>query len=165
MNINSDSCFISLVHSIIRQESGFKEKATSSAGAIGIMQLMPTTAKEEAKIINMNYKNKNDLYNKYNNLTLGSSLLNRLMKKYKYNLVDVFYAYNAGPGNLKKFKNSINNLKNLTVLETIELIPIHETRIYVKNVMRNLFYYDQQFDCSFRNKVIDTLLTVTSNRT
>ncbi|MBR1944393.1 MAG: lytic transglycosylase domain-containing protein [Alphaproteobacteria bacterium] len=155
--INSDKCFISFVHSVIRQESAFNEKATSSAGARGLMQLMPATAQDEANKLNIKIKD-NDLYKPSINLTLGSNLLYRLLKTYDDNFVEVLYAYNAGPGNLKKYKNSIQNLSGLTTLETIELIPIKETRVYVKSVLRNRFYYDKVFKCKSKNEIITSIL-------
>ena len=156
-NINSDKCFVSFVHSIIRQESAFNEKATSSVGARGLMQLMPATAQDEANKLNIKIKN-SDLYKPSINLTLGSNLLDGLMQKYNDDFVEVLYAYNAGPGNLQKYKNSIQNLSGLTVLETIELIPIKETRVYIKNVLRNRFHYDKIFKCRSKDEILNTIL-------
>lgn len=162
-NINNNKCFVSMVHSIIRQESAFNENATSSAGAVGLMQLMPSTAKAEAKKLNIKIKN-SDLYKPFINLTLGSSHLYGLMQKYNNNFVEVLYAYNAGSNNLNKYKESIKNLDGLTILETIELIPIKETRVYIKNVLRNRFYYDKLFKCKSKDNIVQSILNY-SNRT
>ena len=162
-NINNNKCFISMVHSIIRQESAFNENATSSAGAVGLMQLMPNTAKDEAKKLNIKIKN-SDLYKPFINLTLGSNHLYGLMQKYNNNFVEVLYAYNAGSANLNKYKESIKNLNGLTILEIIELIPIKETRVYIKNVLRNRFYYDKVFKCKSQDNIIQSILNY-SNRT
>lgn len=156
-NVNDNSCFISTVHSVIKRESSFNTKAKSPAGARGLMQLMPLTAKETAKELDLKISNK-DLYNKEINLTLGSTLLNNLMKKYDDNLVYALYAYNAGVGNLKRYTNITKNLKHLNVLEIIELIPIKETRIYIKNVLVNKFNYDQIFDCQYKDQIIESIL-------
>lgn len=161
-NINSENCFISTVHSVIKQESNFKRRAVSTAGAVGLMQLMPKTAEAEAKILGVKY-NKKNLYNEYDNLQLGSSLLNRLMQKYNNNLVFVFYAYNAGEANLGKYRKSIQNLSNISILETIELIPIKETRLYIKNVLRNMFHYHQRFGCEKQSQLIDDILNRTQH--
>ena len=155
--INKGRCFISLVHSIIRQESAFNEKAQSSAGALGLMQLMPSTAQDEAQKLNISITD-SDLYKPSINLTLGSNHVKGLMEKYNNDIVKILYAYNAGPGNLQKYENSIKNLKGLTTLETIELIPIKETRVYIKNVLRNRFYYDKLFKCKTKDKIIKQIL-------
>ena len=157
-DVNSNSCFVSTVHSVIKQESNFKHRAKSSAGAIGLMQLMPKTAEAEAKLIGIPYK-KRDLYNAYNNLQLGSNLLDRLIKRYNNNFVYVFYAYNAGEVNLAKYRKSIQNLTNLSILETIELIPIKETRLYIKSVLRNMFYYNERFGCESKTDLLNYILT------
>ncbi|MBQ9441301.1 MAG: lytic transglycosylase domain-containing protein [Alphaproteobacteria bacterium] len=155
--VNTDKCFISFVHSVIRQESAFNRKAKSWVGARGLMQLMPATAQDEAKKLNMTIEDK-DLYKPDINIKLGSNHLDGLMQKYNDNFVEVLYAYNAGPGNLDKYKNSIKNLEGLTTLEIIELIPIKETRVYVKNVMRNRFHYDKVFKCKKKDKIIKSIL-------
>ena len=80
------------------------------------------------------------------------------MVKYNNNFVYVFYAYNAGENNLMKYKKSIQNLTNLSVLEQIELIPIKETRLYIKHVLRNMFYYHQRFNCEEQTQLIDSIL-------
>lgn len=141
--INSEPCFLSLVHSIIHRESNFNPKAKSHAGAIGLMQIMPTTAAYEAK--KLKFYTKASLFDKQKNITLGAHILNRLLKKYNGNFVYAIAAYNCGEGNLAKFQKSIANLKNLQTLDLIELIPIKETRIYVKHVTRSLFAYQKKF--------------------
>ena len=156
-NVNSNNCFISAVHSLIKQESNFKRRAKSSTGAIGLMQLMPKTAEAEAKLIGIQYK-KRKLYNAYDNLLLGSNLLNRLINKYNNNFVYVLYAYNAGEGNLSKYRKSIQNLNDLSILETIELIPIKETRLYIKHVFRNMFYYNEKFGCERQTDFVSHIL-------
>ena len=141
--INVEPCFISYVHAIIQRESNFNANAKSHAGAIGLMQIMPATARYEAKRIR--FYTGASLYNKKKNITLGSSILNRLLKKYSGNLIYATAAYNCGEGNVAKYQKSISNLKNLEPLDIIELIPIKETRIYVKHVIRALFTYQKKF--------------------
>ena len=141
--INNDKCFLSFIHSIIHRESNFDENAKSIAGAIGLMQIMPTTARYEAKRIH--YYTGNSLYNRKNNIIIGASIINRLLKKYSGNLVYTAAAYNCGEGGVNKYKNSIKNLKSLQLLDIIELIPIKETRLYVKHVLRSMFAYQKKF--------------------
>lgn len=143
--VNADECFIGLVHAIIKRESMFNPKAKSYAGAKGLMQIMPATAEFEMSKINFYTGKGVSLFNVEKNLTIGSFLLNRLLQKYNNNLIHVMYAYNAGEGNLNKFKKSIKNLTGLTVIDEIELIPIKETRIYVKHGIYNLLMYSDIF--------------------
>ena len=161
--VKSSKCFVSIVHSIIRQESAFNEKAKSSAGALGLMQLMPNTAKDEASKLNVRIKN-SDLYKPSINLTLGSHHVKRLIEKYNNDIIRVLYAYNAGPGNLQKYEDSISNLNGLTILEKIELIPIKETRVYIKNVLRNRFYYDKVFKCKSKDKILELILNYNNKK-
>ena len=141
--INSDLCFLALVHSVIHRESNFNQNAKSSAGAVGLMQIMPSTAKHEIK--RLKFYTKVSLFDKQKNITIGTSILDRLLKKYQGNLIYSIAAYNCGEGNLAKFQKSISNLKNIKPLDLIELIPIKETRIYVKHVIRALFTYQKKF--------------------
>ncbi len=147
-NVNADPCFLSLVHSIIKRESYFNPKVKSPAGAIGLMQIMPATAKQEMKRIKFYTGNKASLYNVPKNLTIGSSLLNRLLRQYDNNLIYTMYAYNAGEGNAAKFIKSISNLTNLTDLDIIELIPLKETRLYVKNILYSMIVYQKFFEAT-----------------
>lgn len=146
--INDTLCFIGLVHAIIKRESMFNPKAQSYVGARGLMQIMPMTADYEMKKIKFYTGKDTSLFDVEKNLTIGSFLLNRLLKKYKNNLIDVMYAYNAGEGNLNKFKKSIKNLNGLTPLDEIELIPIKETRTYVKHALYNVIMYNDVFETS-----------------
>ena len=153
--VNPAPCFISYVHAIIQRESNFNANAKSHAGAIGLMQIMPATARYEAKRIK--FYTGASLFNKQKNITLGSSILNRLLKKYSGNLIYATAAYNCGEGNVLKYQKSIKNLKNLAPLDVIELIPIKETRIYVKHVIRALFTYQKKFFASKCYNCMDIL--------
>lgn len=140
--INASPCFVSLVHSIIQRESNFNEKAKSAVGAIGLMQIMPSTANYEVKISKIK---KGDLFNKQYNIKIGSLLLNRLLNKYNKNLIYAIAAYNCGEGAVSKYLKSIQNLDNLDPIDIIELIPIKETRLYVKHVIRAMMSYQKRF--------------------
>ena len=155
--INTDPCLMSLVHSIIQRESNFNEDAKSYVGAIGMMQVMPSTAQYEAKRLKFHIGNVS-LFDKQKNITIGASILNRLLKKYKGNVIYTAAAYNCGEGGVLKYTKSISNLKNLTPLDIIELIPIKETRIYVKHVVRAMFTYQKKFfanTCYNCNEIIN----------
>jgi soluble lytic murein transglycosylase len=123
-----------MVLSLIRQESAFNPRARSSAGARGLMQLMPKTARMFHRNIS-----KNKLHNPNLNIKIGVKLLKRLLKKYDGNLFYTLIAYNAGEGNLKKWKE--RNIFSDNLLLDLESIPFSETRLYVKLIFRNIFYY------------------------
>jgi soluble lytic murein transglycosylase len=147
--IKDDTCFISLVHAVIQQESRFKERAESHCGATGLMQVMPKTAEYEMKRIKTPYLRQIvtlSLFDPPKNLSIGSFILKRLLKKYKGNVIFVAASYNAGEGNIDPFIKSIKKFKNtITPVDIIELIPIKETRLYVKYVINNLLMYQRIF--------------------
>ena len=141
--INSSPCFISFVHSIIQRESNFNPKAKSRVGAIGLMQIMPSTARYEIK--RLKFYVGGSLFSRQKNITIGASILNRLLKKYSGNVIYASAAYNCGEGGVARYMRSIKNFGNLKALDTIELIPVKETRLYVKHVIRSLFTYRKKF--------------------
>ena len=123
-----------LILSLVRQESAFDPNALSSAGARGLMQLMPSTARRFQRRIK-----KRHLARPSTNLKIGIKYLSRLIKKYDGNLIYALAAYNAGERRVKDWRKNI--FKSGGPLETIEMIPFLETRDYVKLIYRNLFFY------------------------
>lgn len=124
-----------LVISLIRQESAFNPKARSHVGARGLMQLMPGTARMFKRHVK-SYQLKNpDL-----NLTIGIKYFKKLLKMFDGNLIHVLASYNAGENRIKRWKKTLFISKDPLV--NIELIPYKETRMYVKLIYRNLFFYN-----------------------
>jgi soluble lytic murein transglycosylase len=131
-----------LVFAIARQESEFDPHAQSASGALGLIQLLPRTAKETAKKADIRFDKKR-LFEPSYNLTLGSHYLSRLIESYDGSYVMAIAAYNAGPGNVRKWVRHIGTPKNdfTGAIDWIEKIPFSETRNYVQRVMENLQVY------------------------
>lgn len=144
--VNSDPCFESFAHAVIQRESNFNVFARSHAGAVGLMQIMPATARYEAK--RMKFYIGGALTDPYRNITIGASILNRLLNKYNGNIIYVAAAYNFGENRLSRYLESIKKLGGLNALDLIELIPVKETRLYVKHVIRSFFTYQKKFGAS-----------------
>lgn len=119
------------VYSLIRQESAFAPSARSPAGALGMMQLMPSTAKQVSRKLGLNF-NTHNLLDPENNITLGTQYLSDLLQRFEGNIVLATAAYNAGPHRAKRWQPDSSPMEGDIWIETI---PIHETREYVKNIL------------------------------
>lgn len=122
-----------LVSSIINAESSFNKDCISDAGAVGLMQVLPSTAGEVAK--KLNYANY-DLHNPRTNIEFGCYYLNYLLQYYNGDLIYSLCAYNAG----------INNVKYWDFEGDVSKIPINQTKNYVKKILNSIevykvFYY------------------------
>ena len=124
-----------LVASIISSESGFNSKSVSKKGAIGLMQLMPSTAEYLAEKLNYG---EYDLYNVKDNITLGTYYLSILSDSFNDNVL-VLCSYNAGPGNVARWLQEYSSDG-----ENLEKIPFKETENYVKKCQRAMKYYDSK---------------------
>ncbi len=130
------------VHAIIRQESRFKSNAVSSAGAKGLMQLMPATAKQTAQKLKI--KNKNlPLHDPKTNVQLGSAHLKELLDRYNGSMILAAAAYNAGAHAVDKWISQYGDPRQpgVDVVDWVELIPYAETRNYVQRVRENYYCY------------------------
>ncbi len=134
-----------LVLALIRQESAFKDNATSRAGARGLMQLMPNTAYHISGDKSVK-RQKNKLLNLDYNLELGQRYINYLLSKpfIQGNLFYMLTAYNGGPGNLVKWQKNARFGKDPLLF--IEVLPSAETRIYIERVMANYWIYNMRFE-------------------
>ncbi len=130
-----------LVFAFVRQESCFNKHARSAVGARGLMQIMPKTGRVIAKMSQMTF-NLHKMENESYNLTLGQNYLSYLMglPAIEGNLIFTAVAYNAGPGNLIKWKSKMNYQNDPLLF--IESIPAKETRGFVERIMVNYWIYN-----------------------
>lgn len=110
-----------LVKSLIRQESNFDPNAKSAAGAEGLMQLMPSTAKDMGVF---------NTWNPYQNLKGGVKYLAQMMQRFDGNVQKALAAYNAGPEAVNKYKG---------------VPPFNETKEYVSSIMSNFLYRENGY--------------------
>jgi soluble lytic murein transglycosylase len=122
-----------LLAAIIRAESHFYPFAESRSGALGLMQLMPATAMEMARELNLDYQDPKDLYREDINLQLGSHYFARLLRLSKGNLVEALAAYNAGRSKMLSWNLQSYGSDQQALIESI---PVKETREYVERVLR-----------------------------
>jgi len=125
------------VFGLVRQESRFISEARSSAGAAGLMQIMPRTARYVAGRMGMrNYRAKS-VIEVETNVTLGTRYLKLVLDQLGHPVL-ASAAYNAGPGRAKRWRDASKPLEGAIYAETI---PFGETRRYVKKVMANAVFY------------------------
>jgi soluble lytic murein transglycosylase len=132
------------IHAIARQESQFDKQAISHAGARGLMQLMPGTAREVSGKLGLAYDMGGLTTNTNYNMQLGSSYFQQMLSYYGGSYPLAVAAYNAGPGNVNKWIRANGDPRGggIDMIEWIENIPIFETRNYVQRVLENAVVYD-----------------------
>ena len=133
----------SMIHAITRQESQFDRTIMSSANAQGLMQLLPSTAAEQAGKLGLPASSARLTSDPTYNVTLGSAYFNRLKNNFAGSHVLAVAGYNAGPGNVRKFLTANGDPRTgEDVIDWIEAIPLSETRNYVQRVLENAVVYD-----------------------
>jgi soluble lytic murein transglycosylase len=130
------------VYAILRQESAFISDAKSSAGARGLMQLMPKTAKQVAKELQQTPLKLEDLFQPEVNIKLGTGYLNKIYRELQENPVLATAAYNAGPHRVKSWLPDQPQATDIW----IETIPFHETREYLKRVLAYTVIYNYRLE-------------------
>lgn len=129
-----------LVAAIIREESQYDARALSRVGAVGLMQLMPTTAQAMARRSGPSPVTREDLFDQDTNIRFGVQYLAQLLQQFSGNLIHAIAAYNAGPSAVSGW---ITKYKDRDPDEFVELIPYQETRQYVKRVLQSYREYQR----------------------
>lgn len=135
----------SWVYGVVRRESAFREAAVSPVGALGLMQLMPGTARNVAKRLGLPRHSKKELKVAAKNINLGASYLREVLDTYGGNEVLATASYNAGPHRVKKW---LPEDRPLEADVWIDSITFDETRAYVKAVL----FYSTLFDRKMNGK-------------
>ncbi len=127
-----------LVAGLIREESLYDSRATSRVGALGLMQLMPTTASRVARRLGLTSPEKEALFDARTNIQLGTTYVGQLLSQFNGNLVHAVAAYNAGPHVVRRW---IAQDPQTEADEFVERISYRETRGYVKRVLGSYRVY------------------------
>lgn len=143
----SDSASINTtwVYGIARSESLFMPDVSSSAGAIGLMQLMPLTGAETARKANIRYKGRHSLVQPETNITLGTRYLAEMMERFNNNQVMATAAYNAGPHRVQRW---LPKAEFLPADAWVDSVPFRETRRYVRRVLAAQTVFDWRMGSS-----------------
>lgn len=138
-----------LVRSLIRQESAYHPRAVSTSNAMGLMQLIPPTAKEVAVDLKLDIDLPEAMYQPELNVKMGTAYLGKLLRQFSGNVPAALAGYNAGPHRLKSFFALRTDDKTLASLMSsdpdVEIwfdeLPWFETSFYVKAILRNVLLY------------------------
>lgn len=139
---NENELDMMLVYAIIKAESNFDPNITSASGAMGLMQLMESTANEVAQKLEVEFFTKEMLYQPEINIQFGTKYFAELLQNYDGNLYLALTAYNAGIGNVAKW------IENGIIKEDgsdIENIPYKETNNYVRKILRDYKIYQELY--------------------
>ncbi len=130
----------SLIYGVMRRESLFDPLARSSVGALGLMQLMPSTARGVAHSLGMKRPRKSDILRVENNIRFGTHYLRTVMNRFDNNVALAAAAYNAGPRNVRRWLPRDNVMSADLWVETV---PFKETRNYVQAVLAYSTVFDK----------------------
>lgn len=135
-----------MIFAIIKAESNFNPNVVSKSGAIGLMQLMDTTAEELCNKMDIFYVKKTSLYQPELNIQLGTKYFSSLLQEYDNNYLLALTAYNAGIGNVKKWiEQGVIQADG----SDIENIPFKETNNYVRKIVRDYKIYQDLYKEGF----------------
>jgi soluble lytic murein transglycosylase len=149
---NISSAGKALAYAIARQESEFNGSAVSGAGARGLLQLLPGTAKEAAKKAGLPFSQMRLTTDPGYNAALGATVLGEQLSRFNGSYVLTFAGYNAGPRRAQEWVNRYGDPRGKdvdTVVDWIERIPFAETRSYIQRVMENYQVYKMRLSGKF----------------
>jgi soluble lytic murein transglycosylase len=143
---------LALLSALTRQESEFHTGTVSSAGARGLMQLLPQTARLVASANKIKYETSKLISDPSYNVTLGSAFLASLLSAYDGSYVMALAGYNAGPGRVSQWIKEFGDprAKSMDPVDWIERIPFTETRNYVQRILEGT----QLYRCRFENSKV-----------
>jgi len=130
----------SVIYGVIRRESLFDPMARSSVGALGLMQLMPSTARRVAKSLGMKRPRRSDILQIDNNINFGTQYFKMVLNRFENNVSLAAAAYNAGSLNVRKWLPQIDLMPADLWVETV---PFKETRNYVQAVLAYATVFDK----------------------
>jgi soluble lytic murein transglycosylase len=133
----------SWLFAVARQESAFMTDARSRAGALGLMQLMPATARSTAQRFGIPYSSVWQLLDHEKNIEIGSSYLGEMFERFDRNRILASAAYNAGPARVERW---LRERPSAPADVWIETIPFRETRGYVQNVLAYAVIYGARME-------------------
>ena len=125
-------------YAIIRRESAFMSDARSSAGALGLMQIMPGTARHVARRMKLRYRGRHSLLGTDTNIRLGTGYMGQMLNRLNSQAVLATAAYNAGPHRVEAW---LPESRPMDAIRWVETIPFRETREYVSNVLAYTIIY------------------------
>lgn len=135
-----------LVLAVVRQESAFYTNALSGAGAHGLMQILPATARSVARSMNLRFNRKKLRADPEYNMRLGRAYLSDLTDRYGGSYILALAAYNAGPSRANSWIRTFGDPRapDVDPIDWIESIPFEETRNYIQRILEGLIIYRQQ---------------------
>ncbi len=148
-----------LSHAIAYQESRFDPYAISSAGARGLMQMMPQTAQITAKKIGVKHQKSQLTSDPKHNVMLGSHHLGHMLERFDNSYILAIAAYNAGHTPVERWLTTFGDPRTgeIDIVDWVELIPYKETRNYVQRVLENIGPYRSLLDGEVKETIIEDL--------
>jgi soluble lytic murein transglycosylase len=143
-NANISGAGKALAYAIARQESEFNISARSGAGALGLLQLLPGTARDMARKTGLSFSQEKLTRDPGYNATLGAAYLQEQLDRFAGSYILTFAGYNAGPSRSQQWIERYGDPRGKSidqVVDWVERIPFHETRGYVQRVMENYQVY------------------------
>ncbi|MDD5586113.1 MAG: lytic transglycosylase domain-containing protein, partial [Alphaproteobacteria bacterium] len=133
---------LAFTHALIRQESLFNADAGSPAGARGLMQLMPGTAKGMCRKLDIRYSDSR-LTDPDFNVRLGTAFVQEQLDQFDGSIILALAAYNAGPRRAREWIEQFGDPRSSRIdpIDWVEMMPIYETRNYVQRIIENLQFY------------------------